>query len=913
MQDRIKNVIPELHRSWFTLFSIWLLVAQLTACGGSSGSSTSTVPASITLSGKVGIPSDSDVDADMNGAIQQNNDPNDPQRINNPSTIGGYLSGHAGNYPSGNAFRQDFVDHFSVSLVQSQQITLSLFQADQQLNTTDLTLSLLNDNQESVAQANLNEFTSATLNVPADGLYTIQLSVSQQSDPLLYTLTLSQSLAQSQGLPENSTNISTAMQAMLQYDFVPGEVLVGFKSQQVFPDSTAQAKTVQAMIAQTQIEQNHSLELIDSIPGIAKRFSIPEQVMSRSFLLTKSSSETALIELERKLQTLTYIEALRQEQGLTFAEPNYIYRSAATTDDPRLKDQWNLSMLSTQAAWEVSTGQNVVVAVLDTGIDAGHEDLQANVLSSGYDFISSSASAGDGNGLDADPNDEGSSFHGSHVAGIIAAQADNAKGIAGIAYQASIMPLRVIGIQDTGNSSDIAQAILYAAGLGNNSGRQPAIPADIINMSFGGFARSETLKTALDRAQQEGLVLIAAAGNESSERAFYPAAFENVIGVGSIENNKDRSSFSNFGVNVQVVAPGGSGSGSANFDGFEDAVLSTINADNYQELAGTSMSAPHVSAVAALMKSLRTELTGAEFLAALSAGELTDIIDPELNDSQNFYGAGLINAAKAVNWAAGDNVIPTLLSIYPQQFGFTNNNTKADLLLSNPGSGTITISSLTASQSWIAISPKQVNAESGLGLYEVQVSLTQAPIAQGEVEVAYQINNGTQQTLNLPIFISRRNLTDSTVGVVFVSLFKEQDILNDQIEPFITVGGKLAEGFYDYCFNNVPAGRYLLAASTDNDGDQRAFDSGEANGTYPLVSRPAYIEITDQSLRNINFDMQYPTLLSSSSGLTASSAFRRSSDDTNLRNKLRAAFEEGIFFTDPTHKVDISSQSTCAN
>ena len=914
MQDRIKNDIPERQASWYRIFGLLLLLSLLSACGGSGGSSSTATPDNITLSGKVGIPSDSDVDADINGTAQLNNEANDPQIINNPSTVGGYLSGYSGNYPSGNSFSDDSVDYFSAQLVETQQITLSLFQADQQFEVIDLTLRLVDESQQVVTELSMNEFSSATFTVPADGLHIIELSVSANSDPLLYTLTLSQSLSQSQKITKNSAGISSAMKDMLKQDFVTGEVLLGFKQLISHTDQSTQSLSVQSESTSARLQQTYGLTLEQSIPGIATHYRISEHVMSNAFSLVKSSSETSLDELERKLQTLAFIESLKQEQALAFVEPNYIYHSAASTDDPRLNEQWNLSMLSTQAAWQVSTGQNVVVAVLDTGIDASHEDLQENVLTSGYDFISSASSAGDGNGVDADPNDEGSSFHGSHVAGIIAAEADNAKGIAGIAYQASIMPLRVLGVQDSGNSSDIAQAILYAAGLTNSSAQLPGRAADIINMSFGGSGRSETIKLALDQAEQEGLILIAAAGNEASDTAFYPAAFDNVIGVGSVANDKSRSGFSNFGINVQLVAPGGSGSGSPQFDGFEDAVLSTISANNYRELAGTSMAAPHVSAVAALMKSLRTDLTGTQFFSAVANGDLTDNVASELNDTQNFFGAGLINAAKAVNWAAGSIIIPPVLSAYPLQFGFTSSITKADLMLDNPGSGSLEISSITPSSSWIAVSPKQINAENGLGLYELQVSLTQAPIAQGTISIAYRINNGPEQSQVLKVFLSRRNQTDSTVGVVFVSLFKEEDILSDQVQPFITVGGQLSDGVYNYCFNNVPAGRYLLAASTDNDGDQRAFDSGEASGTYPLVSRPAYIEIDEQSLRNINFDMQYPSLLNSGGVVTMiSSAFKRALESTSLTEKLRDAAEDGVILDAAAKSAAFSSQSNCAN
>ena len=929
MQYRSKNVIPDTRvNSIVYRVSLFCLFSLLAACGGGSGGTSVAGACETTLciSGKVTVPSDSDVDVDLNGSAELNNDSLDPQIINNPSTIGGYLSGYAGSYASGNNFTADQLDYYSVSLVQNQEMNISLFQADEQLSSIDFSLALLDESEQVVADINLTTFTSSTLVAPADGQFILELSVSPGSDPALYTLSLSQTL--NSQVSSKAQALSITQHAALKHEFVPGEVLLRYKQQGAVDD----ANTIVSKLASPSVSahaafaKDHALELQEVIPGVARRYRFTEQHLTMAFALVKSSDEQALNALEAKLQTLALIETLKEAPELAYVEPNYLYRSMASTNDPRLSEQWNLPMLATGAAWEVSTGQNVVVAVLDTGIDASHEDLQANILASGFDFISSSDSAGDGNGFDADPNDEGSSFHGSHVTGIIAAQADNTKGIAGIAYEAKVMPLRVLGTQDTGSSSDIAQAILYAAGLSNSSGQTPAAAADIINMSFGGEARSETVKSALDQAFQTGLILIAAAGNGGSQVPFYPAAFDNVVGVGAISSDKNHASFSNFGVNVQLVAPGGTGSGSASLDGFEDAILSTVNANNYRELAGTSMAAPHVAAVAALMKSLKQDLTGAQFNTALAAGNFTDVINSQFVDSNNFFGAGLINAAKSVNWAAGANIIPATLSIYPTQFGFIGSNTKADLSLLNPGSGSLIIKGISVSDNWIAIAPKQTDALSGLGSYEVQVSVTQAPIDQGEIVITYQIDSGPEQTERLKVFTSRSNQTDSSVGVVFVSLYKEEDILNDRFQPLVTVGGQLSDGAYHYCFSNIPAGRYLLSASTDNDGDQVSFDKGEASGTYPLQSRPDFINLVDLSLSNINFTIQYPAFISSDAAtlpfpaiLDKQKTFSLKADThrksvTNIMNqnsidKFRAALQQGLTIDD----AQFMAQSVCVN
>ncbi len=789
MPNQIRNVTHNLLMKPIRLFTWLLLTVFLTACGGSSGSSSDNA-GPFTVSGKLIMPGDADVDLDVNGQTDRNNDPNDPQILNNPLTLGGYLSGYAGQYASGTAFSADQVDYFSISLVQGQALLVSLFQADALLDQVDLTLTLRDTELEVVSELTMNTFSAASLTVPEDGLYILELRLSQSSDPLLYTLSLSQSL--------NAQSLSATGSETLKYDFIPGDILIryqGLSRQTMAEQATVLTNNRHAPVSgaaehiRSSLQQHFELIEEEQIPGIAQRYRVPDKSLAAAFSMQTETEQPSLKRLEKKLQTLAVIASLKTQAGIEFAEPNYLYRTAATTDDPRLNEQWNLAMLSVQAAWEASTGNGTRIAVLDTGIDASHEDLFAGVSSNGYDFISSTASSGDGDGFDANPNDEGSRFHGSHVAGIIVAEANNTKGIAGIAHQASLMPLRVLGIQDTGSISDIAQAILYAANLPNASGQTPGKPAHILNMSFGGEARSETLKTALDQAFEAGLILVAAAGNNASDRPFYPASFDNVIGVGAVSSEISRSGFSNFGPNVQVVAPGGTGPGNTTFDGFEDGVLSTINANNYRELAGTSMAAPHVAAVAALMKQLMPALNGETFNDAVLAGALTDRLSAQDSDPLNYYGNGLINAAKAVNWAAGSTVIPPTLSLYPMQFGFIGATTQRDLTLNNAGSGSVEITSISSSNpEWLSITPKDTDNK-GLGRYQVQVGSTQAPIAQGEIQINYQTNNDALNdpvdlSARLKVFISRNNQTDASIGVVFVSLFKEDDILNDGVQPF---------------------------------------------------------------------------------------------------------------------------------
>ncbi|WP_185982195.1 S8 family serine peptidase [Arthrobacter sp. KBS0703] len=296
----------------------------------------------------------------------------------------------------------------------------------------------------------------------------------------------------------------------------------------------------------------------------------------------------------------------------------------STSNDTFYPLQWDFfesqGGMRVPAAWSVSKGKGVVVAVVDTGITS-HSDLNANVLP-GYDMISSSGAARDGDGRDADPRDEGdwtgadqcfygdgggqSSWHGTHVAGTVAAVTDNNQGVAGVAPEAKILPMRALGACG-GYSSDIADAIIWAAGGSVSGTPSNANPARVINLSLGGSgACSSTYQSAIDLATSRGAAIVVAAGNENrpaSESS--PANCQNVITVGASTRNALRAPYSNYGPAVDVVAPGGDMSWNA-----ANGIASTLNdgatslgEEAYFYSQGTSMAAPHVAGVAAMLVS----------------------------------------------------------------------------------------------------------------------------------------------------------------------------------------------------------------------------------------------------------------------------------------------------------------------
>ncbi|HZP56604.1 MAG TPA: S8 family serine peptidase [Dehalococcoidia bacterium] len=269
------------------------------------------------------------------------------------------------------------------------------------------------------------------------------------------------------------------------------------------------------------------------------------------------------------------VAALAADPNVEFAEADVTVHAAATPTDPLYASyQWNLPQMSLPAAWDQTTGStSVIVAVLDTGVDATHPDLSGRITSganAGYNFVGNNTNTADDNS------------HGTFVAGIIGANTNNGQGIAGICWSCKIMPVKVLDSTGTGSMFNLAQGIDWAVSHG----------AKVINMSLGGVAGETALQTAVDNAWASGAVLIAASGNDNGA-VLYPAAYGNVVAVGSLTQAGARSSFSNFGPELDLAAPG-------------ESIASTLCLCNghpggYGTGSGTSFAAPEVSGIAALM------------------------------------------------------------------------------------------------------------------------------------------------------------------------------------------------------------------------------------------------------------------------------------------------------------------------
>lgn len=300
------------------------------------------------------------------------------------------------------------------------------------------------------------------------------------------------------------------------------------------------------------------------------------------------------------------VQALQSDPTLLAVGVDHRVRAVGRID-PLRERQWNLDALDVATAWPLTTGRGVTVAVLDSGVAGTHPDLTGALVPG----INTRGDRGDRSAPDTDDNG-----HGTHVAGIIAARAGNGTGGSGVAPDATIMPVKVLGPDGTGWLSDVTEGIIWATDHG----------ASVINLSLGG-PDADVMAPAVQYAQRHGVTVVAAAGNEGSTSPSYPAALPGVLSVAALDQHRELATYSNRGGTIDFTAPG-------------SAIVSTVPG-GYETMSGTSMAAPQVSGVVALLRSVSPV---ADPLASLQVG-VTDLGSPGRDDR---YGHGMVNAARSV-------------------------------------------------------------------------------------------------------------------------------------------------------------------------------------------------------------------------------------------------------------------------
>ena len=413
----------------------------------------------------------------------------------------------------------------------------------------------------------------------------------------VYTYTGQSSFISSIGMGKASLSTVSS-----QTEYVPNEVIVSFKSIQPAQNALSNVK-------------------------IPFKFEVKEDFSSKDGQFGFTLLKVDGVSVEKAVEFFSNLS------NVEYAEPNYIASELITPNDSYYSNQWNLPNIHMPSAWNVEKGNTaIIVAVVDSGVDYNHPDLNSAIMSGrGYDFVDNDIYPFDKRG------------HGTHVAGIIAAETNNSQGVAGVnwggSYSTKIMSVRVLNEKGKGTYSNIAKGIVYAV----------EHSAKVINMSLGGSSPSSTLYNAVRYAYFNNVLSVAAAGNGNANYLLYPAAYTSyVISVGAVARDNTKAYYSNYNSALELVAPGGEMS----YEGDPYGVYSTYYATStyshtYKYMQGTSMACPHVSALAALM--LSKGITGNSLIRSILHNTAIDL---GLSGKDSYYGYGLINAYAALTYTS---------------------------------------------------------------------------------------------------------------------------------------------------------------------------------------------------------------------------------------------------------------------
>ncbi len=358
---------------------------------------------------------------------------------------------------------------------------------------------------------------------------------------------------------------------------------------------------------------------------------------SLHLIVVRQTRHQTYVFRSKKHKTEELIAYFKSKWNPIYVEPHYLYLTNELPEEPASEGtivpndtlyseyQWNLPQIATESGWSVSKGSDdIVVAVIDTGVQADHPDLQGRLVE-GVNIVDPSSPPDDDVG------------HGTHVAGIISASVNNGEGVAGMTWYTKIMPIKALDSTGAGSTYSVAEGVLWAVDHG----------ADVINMSLGNYAQAEFLHDALKYAYDHGVVLVAASGNDNTDRPGFPAAYPEVLAVAATNPDKSKAEYSNYGDYIDIAAPGTS-------------IPSTYPGSRYAALSGTSMASPHVAALASLVRAVNPQLSNDEVMDVLR--RTAQDLGPEGKD--NDFGYGEIDVKSALQSVSGAS---TSLQLYPRQ------------------------------------------------------------------------------------------------------------------------------------------------------------------------------------------------------------------------------------------------------
>ncbi|MFO7788420.1 MAG: S8 family serine peptidase [Halospina sp.] len=832
-----------MYPSWLTRLIVTAIPLLLAGCGGGDGgdggkSGPGVISGTIEVASGTRSDADTALDLTVQGLESSRTTPiNGVQNGSSPfpgnTILGGYVSAGSGTYSDGFGYPQDSSDKLRLRLADGQRVTVNVFPAPydpanpepSDAPETRLKLESVDDDSTD-EQTPANEETTKSVQAQVNGEHDLTIEATG-GGPARYVLRAT-SLSQGQTLGAAASEI------------LPGEAVVTMEAASGTERMRSQAGSTMSMAGQQR-----------ALGGGQHHVRMQRE---REAVLSANVSRS-----ESVARTLEWIRELEKAPGVASAAPNRRVRMSAPlppmTQSEYADQQWHYDLIGAEQAWAYRTGNGVPLAVLDTGVEHEggdwHPDLAPNI---------DCARQGCFDAVDDDefPQDTGETSHGTHVTGIAGADAVDSTQVAGVAYSADLVPVRVLGDKE-GSVADVIEGIRWVLNDG-----QPR--AAILNLSLGSQTGNTELKRAIADAESAGVIVVAASGNAGDDRQFFPAAYPTVLAVGSVDCEGRRSGFSNFGFWLDLVAPGG-GTSNGGCSGNESVVSAAADGSTVGR-QGTSMAAPHVSGVMAMIKEGNSGLSPAVARALVREGRIINGNSSGAFDVET--GRGLIDAESAASrdWAGYAALAPR-----PEMLEFSDDREEAELRLSSVGNSSVGFSEVevVASEDWLHVE--------ALPDWRFRVSLDTSEMNAGifyrsTVKVSYSAD-GSDRGFSLPVTATQEGEGDNrNAGAHFVQLIPVDDS-NEDLEVVQELV-EARDGRYSFEFDTseIEPGSYYLKAGTDMDNDGAFCGPGEACAEYLSEGRLRKIEVT----RTMDLDVTLETAFTRPVDTQADPGYRRAND-----------------------------------